>query len=142
MTPLESPTSALDCLREHLDAENQHDLARIMASYAPEPRVTINGVTFSGYEAVQKFHDRFGFGGSGAFSEVTVAERARHLSGLTVVLEQTLSGVHSSRWQGHEATGRKFEIPACTVYTFTPEGRLASEDVYCDALQMEQQFSV
>ena len=136
----DSPDLVLECLRAHLDAENSHDLAAIMATYVSSPRVTINGQTFSGYEAVLKFHARFGFGGDGSFSEVNVVERVRHRFDISIVLEQSLSGVHTRRWQGHEATGRRFEIPVCTVYTFSAQGKLASEDGYFDRAQIEQQL--
>ena len=72
---------ALACLGAHLEAENNHDLAAIMETYVASPRVTINGQDFLGTDAVRLFHDRFGFGGDGAFSDVTVKERARHVCG-------------------------------------------------------------
>ena len=134
--------SVLTCLNAHLDAENRHDLAGIMATYSESPRVTINGQVFAGTSAVGAFHDRFGFGGAGAFSQVTVRKRARHLSGLVVTLEQSLSGVHTGRWLGYEATGRSFDLPVCTVYTFTPEARLSSEDVYFDSVQILRQLGL
>jgi len=142
MPPKGPPAAVLACLKTHLDAENQHDLAAIMATYTGSPRVTINGQVFAGGDAVRMFHDRFGFGGSGAFSEVTVKERARHVCGLVITLEQTLSGVHTGRWQSQKSTGRRFEVPVCTVYTFTPEAQLASEDVYFDSMLIQRQLSL
>jgi hypothetical protein len=142
MSPTNALASVLACLEAHLDAENRHDLAGIMATYTAAPRVTINGQVFSGTKAVRVFHDRFGFGGNGAFSDVNVKERARHPCGLIIVVEQTLSGVHTGRWQSHEPTGRGFELPVCTVYTFTPDARLASEDVYFDAILIHRQLGL
>lgn len=141
MTSSTSSPQVLACLKTHLDAENAHDLDAIMATYTATPRVTINGQVFAGTDAVRLFHDRFGFGGDGAFSQVNVVERARHACGLVVVLEQTLSGVHTARWQGQTATGRRFEIPVCTVYTFTTEAALASEDVYFDSQLIQRQLA-
>jgi len=132
--------AALDCLREHLDAENAHDLARIMATYVAAPRVTINGRTFAGVEAVRAFHDRFGFGGSGAFSAIRVEERRRHVVDRAVVIEQTLSGVHTGKWQGLVPTQKCFSLPVCTVYSFADDAKLAAEDVYFDASAISAQL--
>ncbi len=137
-----SPSAILVCLKSHLDAENQHDLQAVMATYTDSPRVTINGQVFAGTNAVRMFHDRFGFGGAGAFSEVTVKERARHACGFVVALEQTLSGVHTGRWQAHQPTGQRFEVPVCTVYTFTPQALLASEDAYFDSMLIHRQLGL
>jgi hypothetical protein len=133
----------LACLKAHLDAENRHDLPAIMATYDAFPRVTINGQLFAGTDAVRMFHDRFGFGGDGAFSEITVKERTRHACGASVVvLEQTLAGAHTGRWQAHQPTGRRFELPVCTVYSFTPKAQLLSEDVYFDAMLIQRQLGL
>jgi hypothetical protein len=142
MPPSNAPASVLTCLKAHLDAENLHDLPAIMATYTASPRVTINGQVFAGTEAVHAFHHRFGFGGAGAFSEVTVKERARHICGLVIAIEQTLSGVHTGHWQRHQPTGRRFELPVCTVYTFTPEAQLSSEDVYFDSMLIQRQLGL
>lgn len=142
MSDRNTSPEALACLRTHLEAENRHDLAAIMETYVASPRVTINGHEFRGADAVRLFHDRFGFGGNGAFSEVTVRERARHPCGSVVVLEQLLSGVHSGRWQGHQPTGRKFEVCVCTVYAFSPQAKLDSEDVYFDSHLLRQQLGL
>lgn len=133
---------ALACLQAHLDAENRHDLEAILATYVADPRVTINGHDFVGIAAVRLFHDRFGFGGIGAFSEVHVAERSRHLCGRVVAIEQTISAIHTGRWQGHEPTGRTFRVPVCTLYTFAASGLLASEDVYFDSQLILKQLGL
>lgn len=130
---------ALACLKEHLDAENRHDLEAILATYVPDPRVTINGQTFQGIERVRFFHERFGFGGNGAFSELKVDERKRHPSGNAIVIEQTVSGMHTGTWQGIPPTHKRFEVLACTVYTFA-DGKLSSEDVYFDASAIYRQL--
>ena len=132
----------LACLAAHLDAENGHHLDDVMATYVPAPRVTINGQVFSGANEVRSFHERFGFGGNGAFSDIAVSERRRHSSGQVVVIEQTLSGVHTGKWQGVQPTRKRFEIAVCTIYTFSSEGKLASEDVYFDSSLIYRQLGL
>ena len=67
-------------LDEHLAAENEHDLDRIMATYSASPVIELNGSRIEGTAAVREFHRSFGFGGSeeASFSDVHVAERRRH----------------------------------------------------------------
>ena len=111
-----------------------------MATYVEDPRVTINGQNFTGASQVRVFHDRFGFGGQGAFSNVNVVERRRHSCGLRIIIEQTLSGIHTGKWQGIEATGRAFSVPVCTIYDLREDGKLIAEDVYFDASSIFRQL--
>jgi hypothetical protein len=133
---------AARCLTAHLDAENRHDLEAIMATYVADPRVAINGQTFLGRERVQMFHERFGFGGNGAFSGLRVNERKRHQAESAVIIEQTLLGTHTGVWQGIQPTHQSFEIAVCTVYSFGDCGKLASEDVYFDSLVMRRMLGI
>lgn len=130
-------TSLLD---SHLNAENDHDVAKIMATYVASPRVTINGKTFIGLKNVELFHVRMGFGGGGAFSDVRVKEIKRHVAGEVVIIEQLLSGRHTGRWQGMAPTDKRFEVPVCTIYSLGQSGALISEDVYFDSAQILKQL--
>jgi hypothetical protein len=69
-----------------------------------------------------------------------VAERARHRASDAIVIEQTLSGIHSGRWMRHMPTGRPFEVQVCTVYRFDDAGMLKSEHVYFDLGWLERQL--
>jgi SnoaL-like polyketide cyclase len=53
-----------------------------------------------------------------------------------------LSGKHTGDWQGIQATGRGFEIPACAIFTFDEDGRLAGERVYFDMALLLKQIGV
>src|SRR5205807_1654725 len=122
-------------------AENEHDLDGIMATYHESPTITINGRAISGSERVRGFHQRFGFGGEGgSFAEVSVVENARHISAGAIILEQTLSGRQVASYNGIAAMGRSFSVAVCTVYRFTPEGKLESEDVYFDSARLAEQL--
>lgn len=125
-----TPNEAL--LREHLDAENAHDLERIMATYAPSPVIRLNGTRIEGHDAIRAFHRDFGFGGDGgSFSEVRVDERARHATSQAIVLEQTLYARHTGTWREVPPTGRTVSLSVCTVYVFADD-RLVEERVYLD----------
>jgi hypothetical protein len=120
-------------LNEHLAAENEHDLDRIMATYSASPVIELNASRIEGPAAVREFHRGFGFGGSASasFSDVHVAERRRHRTSEAIIIEQTLTAVHSGTWRGLAPTGRAVSIAVCTVYEFE-EGKLARENVYLD----------
>ena len=134
--------ACLKTLDEHLRAENDHRLDDIMATYGLNPIININGQLFEGMDKVRFFHDRFGFGGNGSFSEVHVIEKKRRICEDSVVIEQELNGFHTGVWQKHEPTGKKFAIPVCTIYSFGPNGGLSREDVYFDSLALLKQLGL
>jgi hypothetical protein len=132
-----------DLLNEHLAAENAHDLDGIMATYVDAPVVDLNGHRLEGPWKVRDFHRAFGFGGAdkASFSSVQVLERHRHRSQGAIVVEQTLTGVHTGEWQGLAPTGRTFSVAVCTVYVFDDRGRLAIERVYFDQASLRRQLT-
>lgn len=129
-------------LNEHLEAENRYDIEGIMRTYEQDAAVLINGHVFSGPESIRKFHERLGFDQNGGFSNLSVGERHRYVHAEAIIIEQTLSGIHTGTWQGLAATGRSFEVPVCTVYTFGKENKLAGESVYFDSALLLRQLGV
>jgi ketosteroid isomerase-like protein len=129
-------------LGEHLEAERRYDIEGIMRTYEPDASVIINGRVFSGPESIRKFHERLGFDQHGGFSNLRVGERRRYVNDEAVIIEQTLSGTHTGTWQGVAATGRTFEVPVCTVYTFGKGNKLAGESVYFDSALLLRQLGV
>jgi hypothetical protein len=132
-----------DLLNEHLATENAHDLDAIMATYVDVPVVDLNGHRIEGQSKVREFHRDFGFGDGdhASFSSVQVLERARHRAQGAIVIEQTLTGVHTGEWQGLAPTGRTFSVAVCTVYVFDDRGRLAIERVYFDQAGVRRQLT-
>ena len=129
-------------LAEHLRAENDHDLDGIMATFTPDATLVLNGQTFEGTDIIRRAHAALGFGDHGGFSDLHIAEVARHAAHGAIVLEERLSGRHTGTWEGLTATGRTFEVPLCTVYQFAADGRLAAEHVYFDSALLLRQLGV
>lgn len=129
-------------LNEHLEAENKYDIDGIMRTYEQDAAVLINGQVFSGPESIRKFHERLGFDQKGGFSKLSIGERHRYVDAEAIIIEQTLSGIHTGMWQGIAATGRAFEVPVCTVYTFGQENKLAGESVYFDSALLLRQLGL
>lgn len=135
-------SARIKLLNEHLEAEIRYDIEGIMHTYEQDASVIINGHVFRGPESIRKFHERLGFNQNGGFSNLRVAERHRYVHAEAIIIEQTLSGIHTGAWQGIAVTGRSFEVPVCTVYTFGKENKLAGESVYFDSLILLRQLGV
>lgn len=127
-------------LNEHLEAEKRYDIEGIMRTYEQDAAVLINGQVFRGHDSIRRFHERLGFDQRGGFSNLRVGERRRYVHDEVIIIEQTLSGIHTGTWQGIAATGRSFEVPVCTVYTFGEEDKLAGESVYFDGALLLRQL--
>src|SRR5215211_2790780 len=127
-------------LNEHLAAENRYDIEGIMRTFEQDATVVINGHVYSGPESIRKFHERLGFDQNGGFSNLSVGERHRYVHAEAIIIEQTLSGIHTGIWQGLAATGRSFEVPVCTIYTFGQKNKLAGERVYFDSALLLRQL--
>lgn len=132
----------IQLVEEHVRAENEHDITGIMETFVQQPTCVLNGTTFSGHESVRALYEEFGFGGQGGFANCHVEVNQRHASDDAIILELVLRGEHSNTWQGIAATGRKFEIPACAVFTFDEGGKLAGARVYFDGALLLKQLGV
>jgi len=128
-------------LAAHLDAENAHDLDAIAATFAEDALLTLNRESFRGRRLIRLVHERFGFGGTGAFSDLRVDEIVRHETPQAIVLEEELSGRHTGTWDDLPATGRSFTIAVCTVYVFDDAGLLSAERVYFDQAGLRRQLA-
>ena len=127
-------------LDAHLKAENDHNIAAIMKTFADTSEVVWGGRVFRGHNAIRKLHEGMGFGETGAFSGLEVIERKRHRLGTTIIVEQTVKGRHTGTWEELPASGRTFEVPVCTVYEFDAEGVLISERPYLDRSLIAKQI--
>ena len=128
-------------LAAHLDAENAHDLDAIAATFAEDAVLTLNGESYRGRRHIRLVHERFGFGGTGSFSELRVREVARHETAKAIVLEEDLSGRHTGTWDDLPATGGSFAVAVCTVYVFDDAGQLTAERVYFDQAGLRRQLT-
>jgi len=127
-------------LLRHLDAENSHDVAAIARGFAADGVMILNGQTYRGREQIAAVHEGFGFGNKGAFSELSVKEKHRHVGRDAIAVEETVRGKHTGRWEDLEATGRTFELAVCGVYVFNAAGELAEERVYFDGSALMKQL--
>ena len=132
----------LKLVEYHLSAENLHNVAAIMQTFGRKPTFVLNGIPLVGHESICALYEGFGFGERGSFSDLHGDVKHRYANDEAVILELFLSGRHTGGWQGIAATHREFKIPACTIFTFDDEDRLASERVYFDGALLLRQLGV
>jgi steroid delta-isomerase-like uncharacterized protein len=129
-------------VNEHLQAENTHDLDAVIATFGKNPRFVVNGMQLTDPQGIRALYEGFGFGGRGGFSGVAADITQQHVSGESIVVEMTFRGKHTGAWEGIPATNRAFEIPACAIFDFDDEGKIASERVYFDGALLLRQLGV
>lgn len=132
----------LRIVQEHLDAENNHDLNAIMATFSAQPGFALNGLELAGAEVVRSVYDGFGFGQHGSFSDINIEVKQWYFGDESITTEMILRASHTGAWQGIPATGRKVEVPLCAIFTFDDENKVASERAYFDAASVLQQIGV
>ena len=102
----------------------------------------MNGLHCTDAQSIRALYEGFGFGGRGGFSQVKAEITRHHVSGESIVVEMTFRGKHTDTWQGIPATNREFEVPACAVFDFDDEEKVASERVYFDGALLLRQLGV
>ncbi len=127
-------------IAEHVEAENVHDAARVIATYSREAPVfedVAAGVRYEGGEAIVNDNYRHLWEGfPGLKREVvrwTFGDDA-------VVIELRLTGKQSGTFRGRPATGRDLEFRIIAHFQFDGEGRIAQETAYYDRLTFMQQL--
>jgi steroid delta-isomerase-like uncharacterized protein len=113
-------------VREHMDAENQHDFDATIATFAhPRYELVPTGETFDGEEEVRAYFAR----SRAVFPDQRNELIALHHADDAVIAEFWLLGTHRGRLHELEPTGR--EIRARMVSLFLFEGdRLVCERAY------------
>jgi hypothetical protein len=129
-------------VKEHLQAENDHNLDAIMTTFGQNPKFNLNGLPLEGTDTIRGLYGGFGFGGQGSFSNLKAEVMQQHVSNESIVIELILRGKHTGNFQGIDATNQEFQIPACAIFDFDAEEKLASERVYFDGALLLKQLGV
>lgn len=117
-------------LREHLAAENDHDLDGIMRTFSDATEMLYNGDSFTDHESIRLAHRYFGWASvQGAFAETRVVTDQEHFTDDEIVIESRLLAKHVGEFRGIPATGRDVELRAVGFYRFDRDGKLTSERV-------------
>lgn len=120
----------IQLVEEHVQAENAHDLDRIMTTFGEQARYEDQpwDEHYEGPGGVRAYYTRL----LAALPDLHIGVARRHVTHDHVILEVTITGTHRGTWRGLPATGRRVRIPLCAVYTFDDVGKLAGERIYYD----------
>ena len=122
-------------LEEHLQAENDLDLDRTLATLNDAPDYKVNNDEFSGRESVRAYYANLFTGFPDLHLEIT----RRYVSDESIIVEATVSGTHTNLFSGIPATGRRVELSFCTIFSFDENDRITGERAYFDnALVLRQ----
>ena len=117
-------------IEEHYAAENDHDLDRIMDTFADDCVMQYNQLPFQGDEGIRGAHILMGMSSlPGAFSGLRHIIDEEHYTDEETVVEGRLVGKHSNEFLGFAATERDVELPFVAFYRFDDNGKLTSERV-------------
>lgn len=117
-------------VRAHYAAENEHDLERIMATFADQAEMLYNRQSFATDERIRWAHGYIGMSAAdGAFHGLVTLIDHEHYTDEEVVIEGRLRGRHRNEFLGFQPTDRDVELPFVAFYRFDTAGKLASERV-------------
>jgi steroid delta-isomerase-like uncharacterized protein len=130
----------LKLVEEHVRAEVERDLDRIMETWGENP--DFDDVPwdeqFSGRDGIRHHYDEI----LAAFPDLDIVVRDRHVTDRHVILEVTVSGTHTGDWRGLPAMGRRMEFRVCVLYGFDDKGMLALERSYYDKAKILEQLGI
>ncbi len=117
-------------IKEHYAAENDHDLDRLMDTFADDGVMHYNHLPFEGDEGIRGAHILIGMSASpGAFSSVRAIIDEEHYTDEETVVEGRMCGKHSNEFFGFAPTERDVELPFVAFYRFDNTGKLTSERI-------------
>jgi len=135
-----SSDARLALVEEHVRKENDHDLDGIMATFgtnawwADESR----SERHEGRDSVRAhYHELLQ-----ALPDYHIGIDRRHVTDTHVILEVTITGTHTGTWNGLPGTGNELEFPACAVFAFDDEGKIAGERLYYDRASVLRQLGI
>ncbi len=117
-------------VRAHYAAENDHDLERIMKTFAADGVMLYNRQEFPSPDTIRWAHGYIGMAADpGAFSGLHATIDQEHFTDEETVIEGRVCGRHSSEFLGFQPTDRDVELPFVAFYRFDAKGKLISERV-------------
>ena len=117
-------------IRAHYAAENDHDLERIMKTFAEDGVMLYNRQTFDSGDGIRWAHGYIGMSSAeGGFAGIKNVIDGEHFTADEIVIEGRLCAKHVGEFLGFAPTERDVELPFVAFYRFDAKGKLASERV-------------
>jgi len=127
----ERQKARLAIVEQHVQCENRHDLAGLMATFGDDARYDDEPWQDHrlGLDAVRAYYSEL----LTSLPDLAIDIRKRHVAADAIVLEVAIRGTHLGVWRaGLPATGRRLDFALCGIFTFDAEDRLAGERIYYD----------
>jgi steroid delta-isomerase-like uncharacterized protein len=128
----------IKAVEEHVRIENTHDLEAVMDTFGHTCSFLANNELHEGREAVRAFYGEFFRG----FPDLRFDITGLHVGDEAIPVEMVLSGTHLGPWFGIAPTGRRFELPACAVFIFDEDDKIAGERGYFDSALLLRQLGL
>jgi steroid delta-isomerase-like uncharacterized protein len=123
-------------VREHIEAENQHDVERTLATFH-HPRYEV--AAFGGpNDGAASVHDLLS-GMFSAFPDLHVSISHLHAADEAVVVECVMTATHQGHFAGLAPTGRNVVLPMAAIFVFEQD-RLLCERLYFDMATLMRQL--
>lgn len=121
--------SRTDMVREHIETENRHDMAAMLATLADDDPVRdeVAGRCYRGTDAVAGRYAELWR----AFPDFTVTPTNLLESETAVTMQADYTGTHDGDYLGRAPTGTSFKCRIAVVFRFDGE-RIESETIYLD----------
>ena len=124
-------------LKAHVDAENAHDIAAIMATFSPHAVNMLNEIVATDSLMTQMVHELLGFSDAGILTDLRVVPSSEHFTDDEIVHEGHVRGMHSGFFPGFPPpTFREVQLPYVSAYRFDEHDLLVSERIKLDLSQM------
>ena len=117
-------------IEEHYAAENDHDLDRIMKTFADDGVMHYNHLPFKDDESIRDAHALLGMSAApGALAGLCLTLDREHYTDEETVIEGRVCGRHQKEFFGYAPTDRDVELPFVAFYRFDDNDKLSSERV-------------
>jgi hypothetical protein len=116
----------------HLDAENAHDLAAIMATFSANPENRFDSTNFYGLEAIARGHESIGMSDAtpGALENLRVVIDKEYFTEKGIIVRGRLQGKHVRNLSGvAPPTNAEISMPFYTEYRFDADDKVSYERV-------------
>jgi hypothetical protein len=117
-------------LQVHTEAENDHDIDAIMATFAPTAELVFNGLRFTDLASIREAH--IGFGMSALPAPLVgvrqVIERVSY-GDQHIIVEARLFARHEQTFNGYPPSHQELELYNVAAYLFDDTDKLVSERV-------------
>jgi steroid delta-isomerase-like uncharacterized protein len=123
-------------VREHVDAENRHDVAATIATFH-DPNYKVNGEPVEGEEAVRELLQ----GLMDGFPDFHAEIGRLHHADDAVFGEARITGTHKGEFNGIPPTGKPVDIPMAAFFEFDGD-KLLRETVYWDVATLLTQIGI